>query len=198
MTPTEATTAVRATDHLFRSIWEHSRDAMRLTDREGTVVLVNQAYCDLVERRRAEIEGHSLAEIYAPHQQHHVLESYRTRFADRKFEAYSERTLALWNGREIWLGVTTALLEIGNLTPLVLTVFRDITERKRADQAVAAHLRELQRWHDATLGREGRILQLKREVNELLLQAGQPPRYPSAAAPAELPGGQNRPAARDP
>ncbi|MBI5692851.1 MAG: PAS domain S-box protein [Verrucomicrobia bacterium] len=198
MTPTDPAAAVRATDHLFRSVWEHSRDAMRLTDREGTVVLVNQAYCDLVERGRAEIEGHSLAEIYAPHQQDHVLESYRARFADRNFEAYSERTLALWNGREIWLGVTTALLDTGNGTPLVLTVFRDITERKRADQAVASHLRELQRWHDATLGREGRILQLKREVNALLQQAGQPPRYASVVAPVDPPGEQNRPSAVDP
>ena len=32
-------------------------------------------------------------------------------------------------------------------------------------------------WHDITLGREMRTLELKREVNELLGQAGQPPRY---------------------
>lgn len=56
----------------------------------------------------------------------------------------------------------------------------DVTERKLAEARMAEQMDELRRWHEATLGREGRILELKREVNELLVQAGQPPRYLSA------------------
>lgn len=55
----------------------------------------------------------------------------------------------------------------------------DITERKRTEEKLAAQLDELRRWHDATLGREGRVLELKREVNTLLTEQGQPPRYSS-------------------
>ncbi|MDD5301237.1 MAG: PAS domain S-box protein [Gallionella sp.] len=53
-------------------------------------------------------------------------------------------------------------------------------ERKQAENQLAEQLDELRRWHDATLGREMRVLELKKEVNELLEQAGQPPRYRSA------------------
>lgn len=56
----------------------------------------------------------------------------------------------------------------------------DITQRKRAESKLVEQVDELRRWHDATLGREMRTLELKREVNEMLGQAGQPPRYPSA------------------
>jgi len=35
------------------------------------------------------------------------------------------------------------------------------------------------------LGREDRLLELKKEVNGLLVQAGHPPRYPSAAEESE-------------
>jgi PAS domain S-box-containing protein len=63
-------------------------------------------------------------------------------------------------------------------------LIKDITERKQAESVFAAQLEELRRWHDTTLGREGRILELKHEVNELLGQAGQPPRYPSAESSA--------------
>jgi PAS domain S-box-containing protein len=56
----------------------------------------------------------------------------------------------------------------------------DITERKEAEEEIKKQLAELQRWHNATLGRETRVLDLKREVNEVLGQASQPPRYPSA------------------
>lgn len=56
-----------------------------------------------------------------------------------------------------------------------------ITERKRIEQKIAEQLEELQRWYHLTLGREDRLLQLKREVNELCQRLGQPPRYPTAA-----------------
>ena len=56
-------------------------------------------------------------------------------------------------------------------------------ERKRAESQLNEQIAELQRWHNATLGRETRILDLKREVNELLGKTSQPPRYSSAISP---------------
>ena len=56
----------------------------------------------------------------------------------------------------------------------------DITERKLAESQLIEQLDELRRWHKATSGREGRVLGLKHEVNELLGKSGLPPRYPSA------------------
>ena len=61
-----------------------------------------------------------------------------------------------------------------------LSSARDITDRKQVEHRLNEQLEELRRWHQATLGREMRILDLKREVNELLAQAGQPPRYARA------------------
>lgn len=40
---------------------------------------------------------------------------------------------------------------------------------------------ELRRWQHLTLGREGRVLELKREVNALLVRQGEAPRYGSVA-----------------
>jgi len=57
---------------------------------------------------------------------------------------------------------------------------RDITEHKLTEAKLAEQVDDLRRWHDATIGREMRVLDLKHEVNELLGQTGQPPRYPSA------------------
>ncbi len=59
-------------------------------------------------------------------------------------------------------------------------VNQDITERKEHEQQLARQLEELRRWHDVTLGREIRVLELKSEINQLLRAAGQPPRYASA------------------
>lgn len=64
--------------------------------------------------------------------------------------------------------------------PQLIAVVRDITERKHTETELARQLEELRRWHDTTLGREGRVLELKGEVNALLSELKRPPRYPSA------------------
>jgi PAS domain S-box-containing protein len=62
----------------------------------------------------------------------------------------------------------------------MLEIFQDISERKNAEINITRQLEELRRWHEATLDRESRILELKKEVNDLLYQTGQPARYHSA------------------
>jgi len=68
---------------------------------------------------------------------------------------------------------------------VILTILIDIAARKEAEARLQQQLEELRRWHRATLGREERIIELKREINELLTRAGQSPRYPSAAPGAK-------------
>jgi hypothetical protein len=76
----------------------------------------------------------------------------------------------------------------GKVIPLAgeactLSTAVDITDRKRAGEEIARQLDELRRWHEATLGREDRIVALKAEVNELLAQLKQPARYAIGEAP---------------
>ena len=62
----------------------------------------------------------------------------------------------------------------------VFTVFlRDISARKQAEEEIRVHLNELLRWQKVMLDREGRVQQLKAEINELLRQRGEAVRYPS-------------------
>lgn len=57
--------------------------------------------------------------------------------------------------------------------------FQDISERKQKELEIRQQLEELKRWHNITLGRESRIMEIKREVNDLCKRLGEPPRYPS-------------------
>jgi hypothetical protein len=58
-------------------------------------------------------------------------------------------------------------------------IISDITERKQAEKSLQSQLEELQRWEAVMLDREGRVQEIKREVNELLRRLGEPIRYPS-------------------
>jgi PAS domain-containing protein len=55
----------------------------------------------------------------------------------------------------------------------------DVTAAKQAEERWRGQLDELRRWQQVTLGREGRVLELKREVNALLIQRAEAPRYSS-------------------
>lgn len=64
-----------------------------------------------------------------------------------------------------------------------LKVSQQELERRRAEEKIREQLHELQRWHEATLGREDRVLELKQEVNDLLAELGRPARYAQSTKP---------------
>lgn len=55
----------------------------------------------------------------------------------------------------------------------------DITDRKEAEVKIREQLNELRRWYEAMIKRENRVIELKKEVNELLALSGKPIRYAS-------------------
>ena len=59
----------------------------------------------------------------------------------------------------------------------VHVIFRDITVRKQVEEALRAEKEKLERLDRVTMDREQRVLELKREVNELLVKLGQPIKY---------------------
>ena len=53
----------------------------------------------------------------------------------------------------------------------------EITERKQAEGVLKKRMNELEIFNDATVGRELKMLELKKEINELLEKSGQKPKY---------------------
>ena len=58
-----------------------------------------------------------------------------------------------------------------------MAIIHDISECKRAEKELKARLKELEVYYQVTLGREGRIIELKHQVNELLEQLGKEKKY---------------------
>ena len=113
-----------------------------------------------VEIIRQVLENHAAQQLVSPDQPSQTAEVY--------YQQYSQALIRKLENKMAQLEETNRALEL------------DIAARQQAEAQLNTQLNELRRWHRATLGREKRILDLKREVNELLAQAGQPPRYPSA------------------
>jgi two-component system cell cycle sensor histidine kinase/response regulator CckA len=136
---------------MLRLVWDSSVDGMRLTDAAGTMIMVNQAFSDLVGKPRRELEGQSFSLIHAEEVREHNLRTYQERFSSRTILEHFETKVTLWNGKSCWLDLANSLLELPGQPPLLLTVFRDITERKRAEEQIREQAALLEKATDAIL-----------------------------------------------
>jgi len=130
-----AEAALRSSEMLFHSVWENSADGMRLTDENGNIVAVNEAFCKLVGLPREELEGKPFTVIYADSERPgQMLEEFRRRFRERVIEQPSERRLTLRNGTILTLEDTSSFVELRGQQPLLLAMFRDVTGQKRLEE----------------------------------------------------------------
>ncbi|MDP1678335.1 MAG: PAS domain S-box protein [Bacteroidota bacterium] len=61
--------------------------------------------------------------------------------------------------------------------PAIQIIVHDITERKKAKEVLLNKMNELERFHRLTVGRELTMIELKKEVNELLKKSGHKEKY---------------------
>ncbi len=120
----------------FRLLWENNADGLRLIDEQGVVLMANGAFCRMVGMPGKEIEGKPFSVIYEVGQQERMLYRHRERFATRTVPPQLEREVLLRNGKKIWLEAKNSFFEVEGQAPLLLSIFRDITERKLAEDAL--------------------------------------------------------------
>jgi len=167
---------LRKSENQFRLLWENSRDGMRLSDADGRILMVNKAFCELVGLSREDLEGNSMAVLYHNAWRDHTLQEYRARFATREVEAYFEKENLLWNDRSVWFAVSNAFIESEGQPLILLSIVRDITERKLAERELARHASDL--FVAKSMAEEqARMLEIQavelRQAKEEALQASQ-------------------------
>jgi len=125
-----AENVIKQSEQKFRSVWKNSYDGMRLIDDTGTIVSVNNAFCAMVGKSAEELIGNNFNIIYKPDEQKVMKQKFIARFDDRKIESNFEREVELWNGKRVWYEISNSFVESGDREVLLLSIFRDITERK--------------------------------------------------------------------
>jgi len=120
----------------FRSVWESSIDGMRLTDEKGIIVSVNKAFAKLFEKDKNEITGKSFAVVFDKNSRLNNVTSFIRHFRERTIQPFLERDITLWNGKPMSVELTDSFVEIEGQPPLLLTIFRNVTEKKQSEREI--------------------------------------------------------------
>jgi len=181
----------REAEQRFRTVVNTIPDLIWLKDPEGVYLSCNHRFERFFGAKESEIAGRTDYDFLSREQADFF------RAHDREAMAKGEPTVnEEWvtfrndGHRELLETIKTPMFDAQGKLIGVLGISRNITAHKQAETELHSQLDELNRWYKALLGRESRILELKREVNGLLRKAGQLPRYDEHAEDEE-----SRPAA---
>jgi len=161
----------------FRSFFENSPTGISMTSLDGALH-ANKAFCEMLGYTEEELIGKKIFNITHPDDIEHgeaILDSLTNENGQKfRFEKrYIHKT-----GKIIWADVSAYLYKDSNGKPLYfIASFLDITERKEIEEALTKKMYDLERFHKHTIDRELTMINLKKEVNDLLIQLGKEEKY---------------------
>ena len=135
--------ALRKNELQFRMVWENATDGMRITNETGVVLKANNAYCKMMGKAREEIEGKMMSVVYEQAAQSEILRKHNERFRSQSIPQNLNRDVLLWNGVKISLELSNTFLDIPGQQTLFLSVLRDVTERKQAEEGMKVRNEQL-------------------------------------------------------
>ena len=120
--------SLHESEERFRIIFENSADGMRLTDRHGRIVMVNTAYCDLVK-----VSYQKLVESFNTSSGDEADTIYTQQFDAGTLKMPTSQLVKRATGEEVPVEISNAFITIGSTGKYLLSIFRDVTERKRME-----------------------------------------------------------------
>ncbi len=173
---------LRDREERLMTIIDASKDAMVVIDPEGIITLFNPAAEKIFGCQAENILGQSVVALMPPSYRHQHGLDVTSYFQTGKPNGVIGKTIEVpavrADGEEFVIEISLANGGRGD-GAFVLGVIRDITDRKRRDDEFLAYTKEvektnqqLEKFNHMAIGREQRMIELKREVNALAQELG--------------------------
>jgi len=171
----QAEQKLQESEYRLRTIIDNEPECIKIIDENGLLTMMNPAGLAMIEADSLEqVIGKSVLSIIAPEYQNDFVNAHKRVLKGQSVRIEFE--MIGLKGRRRWLETNAVPLQSeGKIVQLAIT--RDITDRKQAEQELNDKMDELMYFHRLTVGRELTMIELKKEVNQLLIDAGQESKY---------------------
>lgn len=149
--------ALRESEERYRELFENAQDAIYVHDLNGDYIAVNRAAEKLSGYSRSEIIGRNLAEFVPPKYVELIRERIRDKLAGQQHTAY-EVEIITKDGRRLQVEVNSQLIYENGVAVGVQGMARDISDRKRAEEALRTFPQRLIETQEAERRRVAREL----------------------------------------
>ena len=160
-----AEVALRASEERYRELFENDKDAIYVHDLNGVYTSVNRAAERLSGYSREEILGKHFRDFVSPEYLRQVGKSFGKKLKETGETNY-EAEIINRDGAHVPVEVSSRLIYENGVAVGVQGSVRDITERKRAQQALLTYSRRLLEAQEAERGRIAR--ELHDQVGQML------------------------------
>ncbi|MGH8193104.1 MAG: PAS domain S-box protein [Woeseiaceae bacterium] len=171
--------ALRERELQFAGIFDQTTCGIAQIDLTGRFTLVNDRYCQIVDRSREELLDLKMQDITHPDDLPGNIGKLRALVEENGPNYVIEKRYLRPDGSRVWVHNDVAAIrdEQGRVRYLAAVV-TDITERKLAEDQLRRSTDELARFNRVAVGRELRMIDLKKEINALRERLGEAPRHP--------------------
>jgi len=162
----ETERALRASEERYRELFENANDVVYTHDLEGNLTSINRAAERLFGYSRTEALGMKFADLVAPESAEVARRAIERQIADES-PAHYELGILAKDGHSVTLGISTRLIFRDGKPVAVQGIARDITERKRTEEALQLANQKLEAWVNE-LEQRTREMTLLNEMGDML------------------------------
>lgn len=167
----------RASEEKFRGLYESIKDGILLLDLRGNIQDANHVMLEMLGVTISEIVLLSVRDV-ASDRLREELDAIIAKIIREGDSGELERELKRNDGSFLPISLRAWLVRDEERRPVgIWALVRDVTERRQVEAEIQRRIAEIEKLNAFMVGREMRIIEMKREVNDLMQQLKRPPRY---------------------
>jgi PAS domain S-box-containing protein len=133
--------ALRVSEEEFRLAFENAKDAIFWADPEtGLIIRCNRAAETLLEKKRKDIIGHHQTEVHPPEETVYYAHVFKNHVTLKEVDNVEAEIITV-SGKRVPVYISASFTRVGG-KPILQGIFRDITNRKQAENKIKASLKE--------------------------------------------------------
>lgn len=170
--------SLKESEEKYRNIVENTKDVIMLTNPDSTVAYLSPACVHVLGYQPEDIVG-KIPEIFYSgdvEKVHTTLSNALRGISGSNFEY----RIVTKDGKTKWVSHSwSPVWNDNHEMKYIVSVVRDVHESKNAENLLKEKIEELEKYKTITVNREIKMVDLKKEINELYKQLNKAPKYPN-------------------